>query len=59
MTCFPCGEMIKSWDSVMCLDCFALVLFFRGLCHLWSHLKQDGLGCKTSAKPEAQSQCLK
>lgn len=32
----------------MCLDCFALLLlFFRGLCHLWSHLKQDELGCKT------------
>lgn len=45
VTCFPCGEIR---ESVMCLDCFALLLlFFGGLCHLWSHLKQDGLSCKT------------
>lgn len=55
VTCFSCGEVIKSWESVMCLVCFALLLLFlRGLCHLWSHLKQDGLGCKTwlSASPK-------
>lgn len=32
---------------------------FRGLFHLWSHLKQDGLGCKTSVPGQSQAQYLK
>lgn len=56
VTCFPCGEVIKSWETVMCLDYFALVvLVFRGLWHLWSHLKQDELGCKMSMPSQSQT----
>lgn len=57
MTCFPCGEMVKSWESLMCLDRSALVLLFsRGLCHHWPCLKQGGLGCKISLAGQSQAQ---
>lgn len=54
---FPCEEMIKSCESVMRSDCSGPVLgSSRELCHHWSRLRQDGLGCKTSVPGQSRAQ---